>query len=162
MSKPTHRKPGRPSKFTEKLATNICELRSRGYSKRQICEHIGNLTPETLRVWLRDKSEFSANYAKATSAWVEDEIDSILEIADDSRNDWIERKRKDGKVDVVFNAEAAARARLRIDTRKWIACKLLPKVYGDKAEIVHEVKEPFWKKIARENIKRKAALENEN
>jgi hypothetical protein len=29
-----------------------------------------------------------------------------------------------------FNSQAIQRARLRIDTRKWLACKLVPKVYG--------------------------------
>jgi hypothetical protein len=31
---------------------------------------------------------------------------------------------------VVINSQAVQRARLRIDTRKWLACKLAPKVYG--------------------------------
>jgi hypothetical protein len=34
-------------------------------------------------------------------------------------------------------AEQIQQARLRIDTRKWIACKLLPRTYGDKAQ--HDV-----------------------
>ena len=37
-------------------------------------------------------------------------------------------------VEVVFDAVAVQRNKLRIDTRKWLAGKLRPKVYGDKAE----------------------------
>lgn len=32
--------------------------------------------------------------------------------------------------DIVFNSQAVQRAKLKIDTRKWLACKLVPKVYG--------------------------------
>ena len=39
------------------------------------------------------------------------------------------------------------RNRLRVDTRKWMLAKMLPKVYGDKLEtkITHDVGEQFVK-----------------
>ena len=36
----------------------------------------------------------------------------------------------DGKE--IINQDVIARSRLRVDARKWIASKLLPKKYGDK------------------------------
>jgi hypothetical protein len=35
---------------------------------------------------------------------------------------------------VVFDSTAVARNRLRVDARKWVAAKLLPKKYGDKVQ----------------------------
>ena len=34
-----------------------------------------------------------------------------------------------------LNGEHIQRSRVRIDTRKWLLSKMLPKVYGDKAEV---------------------------
>ena len=54
--------------------------------------------------------------------------EEILDIADDSGGDWVEDK---------LNPEVVARARLRVDSRKWILSKLVPKKYGDKVDLTH-------------------------
>ena len=36
---------------------------------------------------------------------------------------------------LVPNSSAINRARLKVDTRKWLASKLVPKVYGNKVDI---------------------------
>jgi len=46
--------------------------------------------------------------------------EEILEIADDARNDWIERKRKDGASERVLNNERIKRSELRVNARKWL------------------------------------------
>ena len=51
-------------------------------------------------------------------------------IADDSSSDVTTDK--DGKE--IINHENIQRSRVRIDARKWIASKLLPKRYGDKLQ----------------------------
>lgn len=57
--------------------------------------------------------------------------DEILEIADDGRNDWMEIQNRDGdNIGWKVNGEAVQRSRLRIDARKWLLSKLLPKKYG--------------------------------
>ena len=43
----------------------------------------------------------------------------------------------DGVVDFKLDATAVARNKLRVDARKWVASKLLPKKYGDRVENVH-------------------------
>lgn len=57
--------------------------------------------------------------------------DELVEIADDGTNDYVERE-VDGGVRVVFDGEHFQRSRLRVDTRKWVLSKVLPKIYGDK------------------------------
>jgi len=58
--------------------------------------------------------------------------EEILEIADDGSNDWIERELESGHVVKVADHKHIARSRLRVDTRKWLMSKLLPKKYGDR------------------------------
>lgn len=58
----------------------------------------------------------SAKYARAVQVRTEAMADSILEIADDP--------------DIPSDQK-----RIMVDTRKWIASKMLPKVYGDKLNI---------------------------
>ena len=58
--------------------------------------------------------------------------EEILEISDFTGYDTIVNE-KTGQE--MLNSEWVARSRLRVDSRKWIACKLLPKVYGDKQEV---------------------------
>ncbi len=53
-----------------------------------------------------------------------------MDIADDVSSDFTTGK--DGKVTV--NHDHIQRSRLRVDARKWIAAKLLPKRYGDKLQ----------------------------
>ncbi|KZK89150.1 hypothetical protein PsAD5_05511 [Pseudovibrio sp. Ad5] len=55
----------------------------------------------------------------------------MLEIADDARNDWMERINR-SETTAVFNAENVQRSRLRIQTRQWIAEKRCPSRYGQK------------------------------
>ena len=61
--------------------------------------------------------------------------DELLEIADDGRNDWMQRRGNDERGGCELNGEHIQRSRVRIDTRKWLLSKMLPKVYGDKSEV---------------------------
>ncbi len=68
--------------------------------------------------------------------WAEE----IVDIADDATNDWMERRNEEGGVSaVVADHEHISRSKLRVDSRKWIASKLLPKVYGDKLKLDADV-----------------------
>lgn len=58
--------------------------------------------------------------------------DDLLEIADDGTNDFVEKERPNGPKFLAFDGEHVQRSRLRVDTRKWILAKALPKIYGDK------------------------------
>jgi hypothetical protein len=61
--------------------------------------------------------------------------DELLEIADDGRNDWGEKRNDKGEVTGwTVNGEHIQRSRARIDTRKWLMGKCVPKKYGDKVE----------------------------
>ena len=62
--------------------------------------------------------------------------EEILEIADDARNDYMEKLDDSGNLlGYTLNGEHVQRSRLRIDTRKWLMSKQNPKVYGDKLDM---------------------------
>jgi hypothetical protein len=83
----------------------------------------------------QDIEEFSANYARAREIGYEHWADESVEIADNASNDWMERARKDGEIETVLNREHVSRSELRINTRKWMLSKLLPKKFGDRVEL---------------------------
>lgn len=131
---------GRPSKFTEKLGAEICQRLADGESLRAICRDEHMPSESTVRAWaLELDTPFSAQYAKARDLQAQRWSDELLDIADDGTNDWMERQGKDGEPALVVNGEAIARSRLRVDTRKWLLSKVLPKKYGERVVNEHEV-----------------------
>ena len=62
-------------------------------------------------------------------------LEEILEIADDSSGDAFIEQEGNRKMDNEF----VQRSRLRVDTRKWILCKVLPKIYNSPANGTAEV-----------------------
>lgn len=123
---------GRPTLYTEELADRICASLAEGNSLRSICKAKGMPAASTVFGWLRSDQAFLEQYARAREAQADALFDEILEIADDSRRDY--RKTEAGR---EFDHEHVQRSRLRIDTRKWIASKLLPKKYGEKVDLSH-------------------------
>lgn len=95
-------------------------------------------TYSTIMLWLDEDRSLSERYEKAKAAQADFMADELLEIADDGRNDWMEKLGKDGQpVGFIVNGEHVQRSRLRVDTRKWLAAKLRPKKYGEKVDLNH-------------------------
>lgn len=84
--------------------------------------------------WLSANESFRDQYAHARELQADTMFDEVIDIADDARNDWMERHDKEN-VGWQENGEALRRSQLRIDARKWMAGKLRPKKYGEKLDI---------------------------
>ena len=125
---------GRPSKYTEAVAHEICTRLMEGQGLVEICrdDHIPSI--RTIFDWLDDKryTKFLHRYNSARIKQAEYLADEMLEIADDGTNDWVDRKNKDGTTYRALDHEHVSRSSLRVHTRKWAASKLQPKKYGDK------------------------------
>ncbi|HEU5366666.1 MAG TPA: hypothetical protein VFU62_14105 [Hanamia sp.] len=137
---------GRPSSYTQELANEICETiqcTSKGI-KRLCKEHEHWPSHNTIYRWLSTYSEFNDRYARAKRQQIEVLVDEILSIAEDSSNDYM--MNEDGKL--VVNHEHIQRSRLRIDTIKWLAAKLCPRIYGDRIQ-VDNTNDEAAKEIAR-------------
>jgi len=124
---------GRSSEYTTEIADAICERLADGESLRSICLDPEMPSQPTVFRWLAANEEFRKQYAIAREAQADSLFDEMLDIADDASRDT--RKGKDG--DEQPNTEWITRSRLRVETRKWMAGKLRPKVYGDKLDVEH-------------------------
>lgn len=133
------RKAGRPTLYTPALATLICARVMAGEPLRQILLLPGMPAHrDTVFGWLAEYPEFRESYTAAKQIQMDAFAEEIMDIADDSRNDWMERENaRTGAVTTVLNEEAIARARLRIEARKWQMSKFAPKKFGDKVELKH-------------------------
>lgn len=127
----------RPSTYSDEIASVICERIADGMSVRAICEAEDMPSKSTVFRWLADHSSFRDQYARAKEAQAEHLADEILDIADDGRNDWMIRTLRGGIEVEVENTEVLSRSRLRVDARKWLLSKMLPKKYGDKLTQEH-------------------------
>jgi hypothetical protein len=128
---------GRPSKYTPELAREICKQLVQGKSLKKICAAEGMPYDSTVRDWIIDDREgFHAQYMRAIQARAITWGEEILEVADDGSNDTF-KDPNTGQERV--NAEVVARSRLRVDTRKWLLSKMLPKIYADKIDVNHGV-----------------------
>ncbi len=127
---------GRPTSYTEEIALAICERIADGESLRAICDDPEMPARSTIFKWLSENKAFSDQYARAREEQADALFDEILSIADDGRNDWMEKHGKDGEcLGWQVNGEALRRSQLRVDARKWMASKLRPKKYGEKIAI---------------------------
>jgi hypothetical protein len=91
---------------------------------------------QTVFSWMRRFPKFLEQYARAKEESADALTDEMLEIADNARNDWMERHGKDD-AGWVANGEHIQRSRVRIDTRKWLASKLKPKKYGERMDLTN-------------------------
>ncbi len=114
----------------------ICERIANGESLNAICEGEGMPDKATVFRWLAANESMRDKYALAREAQADALFDDILSIADDGRNDWMQKNFGE-ETRWVENGEALRRSQLRIDARKWMAGKLRPKKYGEKLELEH-------------------------
>jgi hypothetical protein len=139
---PEKKKASRPLLFTKELVDQICDQLASGVTLREVCRAEVMPDERTVRRWaLEDREGFAERYAQAREIGYQSMADEMLEIADDGSNDWMLRKDGD-KEFYVLNREHVQRSRLRLDTRKWLLSKALPKVYGDKLAIASNAERP--------------------
>lgn len=110
---------GRPSKYSEELARDICSRLSEGVSLRSICALEEFPSMNTVWRWLDEIPEFRERYAKAKQESADALAEDIQRIADATlRNEYDPRA-----------------AKVAMDGYKWVASKLKPQKYGDKLDM---------------------------
>lgn len=101
--------------FSKPLANEICRRIADGESLRAICADEKMPNRETVRQWIHKRKGFRDQYTDARKSQADHFIDEIVEIADSDGN--------------------PARARVRIEARKWVAAKLSPTLHGEPSAI---------------------------
>lgn len=112
---------GRPSKFNDTLAAEICERIEGGRSLTSVCEDTDMPSKPTVARWLEANETFRNSYARACEERAAALAEEALSIAD-------------GLSGKVFSSEDVQAAKLQVDTRKWFAAKLSPKRFGDRIQ----------------------------
>ena len=95
----------------ERLLIAVFTRMKAGQSLMQACA-AENVPESTIRLWADKDDDTSAEYARARGALIDSHVNDLLGIADTEPD--------------------AARARVQIDTRKWIMSKLMPKRFGER------------------------------
>lgn len=109
---------GRPTVYTPELADRMMIEIAAGMSVRALCEdHSWTPDKKTFYTWMYKHPEFLHKYDKAKQAQAAWAAELIEEISDTATNEDIQV------------------AKLRVDTRKWTASRLLPKKYGDRQTV---------------------------
>ncbi len=107
---------GRPTLFSDELALEICERIANGRSLRSVCLDKDMPNVATVMRWIDKNSDFCEQYRNACEDRETTHFEEMLTIADE----------------VLPETAEVARAKLRIDTRKWVLARMNPKKYGDK------------------------------
>ena len=108
---------GQITVYSPELAAEICRRVSNGETLRDVCRTPGMPPESTVRWWFsHDLEGFAALYAQARKSQVEAWADDLVAISEERDTEPNDR-------------------RVRIDTKRWLMSKLVPKKYGDR--IVH-------------------------
>ena len=105
---------GSGSKYNDERAAAICGLLAEGNSARYACGQVG-IDMVTFYAWQRAHPEFAQQVSYAR----EDQADTFA----------------DQMCDIADMEEDVARAKLKIDARKWVAARMKPRSWGDRQDV---------------------------
>lgn len=158
-------KMGRPTLYTDELATEICRRIVEGESLTRICKDEGMPNVSSVYLWLLKNKDFSNMYTRAKEDQADTLADQIMDIGEEIPMMVITDE--DGKVTKRIDPAGVNRNRLRVDARKWVAAKLKPRKYGDRQVVAGDPDAPLEVKHSGTlddvilNLERKRQLQNE-
>lgn len=115
--------------YTRELGESICDRLADGESLRKICEGPDMPRRSVLRRWENEEAEFRAMLDAARRHQADSHFENILRIAMDIPEAPIEATSAEIS---AYKAHIAVAA-FQIDTLKWVASRLDPKRYSDRA-----------------------------
>lgn len=130
------------SKYSPELGQKICERIMNLETLTKICQDPQMPHKSTVIRWFADpdRADFRDMYYYARRVQAEMYVDMAFDILDDNEEDWVQTFNKKGEPNGWKpNHETAANKKLRIDTIKWTAAKMIPRIYGEKLEVEHGV-----------------------
>jgi hypothetical protein len=113
--KPEKDKEAKRIAYSQALVVRMCEMIGGGLTLKEVCALPDMPGRTTAYKWLAQHDEFANLYARAREERADMVADEVIMIADTEPD--------------------PAKARVRIDARKWWAAKVNPKKYADKGEV---------------------------
>ena len=149
------KKMGRPTILNDELADYICDIVATDHrSMAVLCKEYDRFPSFTsLKDWRLKNSDFAAKYAKAKRFSVEMQAENLLDMCETDK--FIDEK----GVERIDSGKAQVQ-RLKVDTMKWIASKIAPKIYGDQKQL--ESLQNTNQELTQELIKLRAKLDKKN
>jgi hypothetical protein len=120
---------GRPTDYTPEIARKISDRMIDGNTLRAVCHQDDMPDEGTVYRWISRHPEFREIYAHARELQAMRWAEEVLTIADNTTLDPQDR-------------------RIRVDTRKWLLSKVLPRIYGDKLTVGGDPKAPIRHAVA--------------
>jgi hypothetical protein len=118
----------RPVAFTEELFIKLLDRLAQGETLVAICADQTMPTRQSLFQKLYKDENARELYYAAREMQMEAMAEEILELSDNAENDWS----TDDRGRRVANNDVLQRARLKVDTRKFIMAKMAPRRFGEK------------------------------
>lgn len=131
------KKLGRPTKYNEEIAAEICTRIIKGESLRSICRDEKMPNVDTIYVWIGKHPIFADQYARAREEQADTLADEIQALADEAPPMVL------GKFGEVIDTGWLQWQKQRIDARKWCAAKLKPKKYGERVQVAGDADSPL-------------------
>lgn len=102
-------------------------------SLRSICASDPTLpSRDTITDWMAEDTDFSSKCARAREEHAQLYVEEMMDIGDEIPLRQVPDP--DGGFSECVDPAGVARNKLRCDNRRWYACKLLPKKYGDRIQ----------------------------
>lgn len=122
--------------YSPEQIEQVCELlEDDGLGLRVILRRLELSAGQFFRT-LEADTTLAERYTRAKERQAELMADEIVEIADTCMEGEKVKTMPDG-TSIVTTGDMIERSKLRVDSRKWVAAKLLPKKYGEKQQIEH-------------------------
>lgn len=109
-----------PMLYDPEVAERICVALTVGQSLVQVLQLPNMPSRQVVYRWLNDSKEFRNNYARAREEQADYFADECVVISDEA---------------LGLDAAGVSAMKLRVDSRKWRAGTLKPKVYGNNAKL---------------------------
>lgn len=116
--------------YTEEIGRKVCEaIATSTLGLKALCK----LNPDwpnfkVILKWRYTISSFGDHYARAKQSQIDCMVDRIFELVKDKKSGYLITKKGTKKPDIVY----LTKMRCEIDSIKWLASKLAPKIYGDR------------------------------
>ena len=128
-----------PLRYKAEIADEIIRRMSEGESLDKICQNTpGFPSASSVRYWaLQDYDGFAAKHKRAQELRAHKLFEELLEICDTPEVGTVETDQEWGTQ--VQRRDMIEHRKLKVDTRKWYLGKVMPKLYGDRQQIDHQV-----------------------
>ena len=110
----------------QKLVDKVCTMMSGGLPCGKSCFKVG-VPKSTFLGWVKAGGSLADQYASAREAMIHAIAEEVLHISDSEPVTIVDQHGISR-----YDSAAVQHQRLRVDSRKWLLSKMMPKVYGDK------------------------------